>query len=355
MDRITAHLIAWIAVLVGTLVLEVILRAALKIAYHKIAERTKTTLDNHLIELMLGRPLFYLLLLGALYYITRDAGAVLTSVSTAVWELVQRLISSAIILLLTYYAVRLVDTVLDWYRDELSVKMEIEQLKHFFPLIRKILSITLWVLGLLMLISFWGVDIKGILVSMGVLSLAVAMATKDTIENMVSGFLIMFDRPFRIGDRVRLESGEIGDIYEIGLRSTKLLTFDSNLIIIPNNKLVQQKITNLSYPKPKIRVVVEVGVAYDSDVERVKEIMENIARSHSKVIDDPAPKAHFIDFGESALALKLFAYVDEYGDAWSTGNEIREQILHAFRKNNIEIPFPQVDVHIGRDKKESEE
>ena len=159
----------------------------------------------------------------------------------------------------------------------------------------------------------------------------------------------MLDRPFRIGDRIKLDTGEVGDIYEIGLRSTKILTFENNLIILPNSKLLDDKIVNLSYPNPIIRVKIEVGVAYGSDIEKVKSVMEKTARENKLVLEDPAPAAYFVNFGESSLDFILLARVEKYKDAWNAENQLREKIYEAFAENNIEIPFPQMDVKIRND------
>jgi small-conductance mechanosensitive channel len=167
---------------------------------------------------------------------------------------------------------------------------------------------------------------------------------------MIAGFTIMLDRPFRVGDRIQLASGEKGDVVEIGLRSTKILTFENTLLIIPNESIVKEMVWNLSYPNPIIRVKVDVGVAYGTDPERVKQIMVDVAKQHPEVLDDPEPKAYLINFGDSSLDFTLVGRVANYGDQWRVQEELRIAIYKAFEKEGIEIPFPQRVVHMVQPK-----
>lgn len=158
---------------------------------------------------------------------------------------------------------------------------------------------------------------------------------------MIAGFVIMTDLPFRVGDRISLSSGEIGDVYEIGLRSTKVRTFDNTLLIVPNAEIIKEKVVNLSYPNPLLRVKVLVGVAYGSDLELVKKILEDVCKENPKVMDNPPPVSYFLEFGESSLDLRVTCFVNDWNEEWNTAEEIRLEIYKRFIENAIEIPFPQ--------------
>src|SRR6185369_4813829 len=142
--------------------------------------------------------------------------------------------------------------------------------------------------------------------------LAIGLAAKDTLANMISGFTLMLDQPFRIGDRIQLSGGQIGDVQDIGLRSTKIKTLDNQLLIIPNSDLCNTILTNQAFPDTRAKARINLGVAYGSDVDQVKTLLVATALEVDEVLRDPGPEAYFASFGESALQMALFFWVDEY-------------------------------------------
>jgi small-conductance mechanosensitive channel len=220
--------------------------------------------------------------------------------------------------------------------------------ENFVPLITRLVKIIIFVIALIIILKHFGQDVQSLVVSLGVGSLAIALAAQETLSNMISGFVIMTDRPFRVGDRVKLDTGETGDIYQIGLRSTRILTLDNTLIIVPNALIVKEKLENLSYPAPDVRVEVTVGVSYDSDVHKVKAILLDICDKNPKILKEPAPNAYFKNFGDSSLDFFLACRVSNWKDEWTVAEEIRLEILRRFREEKIEIPFPQRTIWMVR-------
>jgi len=187
--------------------------------------------------------------------------------------------------------------------------------------------------------------VSTLIASLGVGSLAIGLATQDTIKNFISGLLIVSDRPFRLGDYIKiLETNIEGHVVDIGVRSTKILTLDNNIIIVPNSTLTEKSIENLHYPTPLIKGRVEVGVAYSSDIELVKKAIWEAISEVNTILDIPKPSINFVNFGDSSLDFLVFFYVRRRDVLWDTQNELREKILEKFRKYNIEIPFPQQDI-----------
>ena len=159
----------------------------------------------------------------------------------------------------------------------------------------------------------------------------------------------MVDRPFRIGDRITFGAGETGDVVSIGLRSTKILNFDSNLVIMPNNEIVKSKIVNVTYPNILTRVIIEVGVAYGSDLKKVRDIMLKAANEHPLTSESIPPDVVLLSFRDSSLNVRLAARTDDYRNAWAMQCELRETIYEEFNKAGIEIPFPQRVVHMKKE------
>jgi small-conductance mechanosensitive channel len=157
---------------------------------------------------------------------------------------------------------------------------------------------------------------------------------------MISGFTLMVDRPFRIGDRIQLAGGQWGDVADIGLRSTKIKTVDNTLLIIPNSDLCNSAVVNMAFPDIKSKGRVNVGVSYGSDVDVVKNLLVSIAGEIPEVLKDPAPEAFLVSFGDSALNLSLFYWVEDYTKVFPASDRISTMIITRFRENGIEIPYP---------------
>ncbi len=217
--------------------------------------------------------------------------------------------------------------------------------KTLSPLINRIITIIIVAFTAIVVLEHFGQSVTSLVTILGAGSLALGLAAQDTISNMISGFIIMIDRPFRLGDRVKIPTGETGDVYEIGLRSTKILDFDHNVLIVPNNELIKTKIVNFGYPDAETRVAVDVIAAYGSDIELVKNILLKIARSQPNVLSDPAPEAFLMKLGDYGLHFTLFCRVPEYKLQFPTAEKIRIAICHEFAKANIKIPYPQQVVH----------
>lgn len=223
--------------------------------------------------------------------------------------------------------------------------------RQMLPVAEKIVSLFLMGAALIVILKHFNYDIFSLVTALGIGSLAIGMAAKDTLAHMISGFTIMLDRPFRIGDRIQLVGGQIGDVADIGLRSTKLKTMDNQLLIIPNSDLCNTMLTNQAFPNSRAKGRINIGVAYGSDVDQVKALLVTTAAEIDGVLPDPAPESYFVSFGDSALNMALFFWVEEYGTLFAATDKINSLILKRFAEHSIEIPFPirTVIMHKGTD------
>jgi small-conductance mechanosensitive channel len=137
-----------------------------------------------------------------------------------------------------------------------------------------------------------------------------------------------------------LENGQVGDVYDIGLRSIKIMDFENTIHIIPNKEIANKTVINYTYPDNMIRIKINVGVAYGSNVEKVKEVLIQQFKSHSIILDEPEPKAYFMNMGDSSLDFMAVGYVAAYKDQWQISEEIRIMIYNALVAAGISIPFP---------------
>ncbi len=257
----------------------------------------------------------------------------------------EALLFIALVIILLIVSFRYINVFLDWYSQKIDAVDNRNLSGSLIPLLKKVSKIIVFALAIVIVLAKFNVDISAFVVSLGVGSLAIALAAQETLSNMISGFIIMTDRPFRIGDRIRYADNQVGDVVDIGIRSTKILDFDNNIVIIPNNEIVKSRLVNITYPNSLTRVVVEVGVAYGTDINKVKEILLSIANQDPDCSKKIAPDVFLINFGASSLDFRLVARTDDYRNAWAMQCRMRERIYEEFNKHKIEIPFTQVVVH----------
>jgi len=331
--RITAALLIIFAGMYAARLIPVIEKKYLR----KWAEKTKTDIDDRLIELITP-GVRRLINLGGIFFASRAIAPLLYVKIVAV---INSLCYIFLLLILANVAAKILQALLEWYSTTWSNRTSGRVSEDFGPLFKRIIVIVVYTIAIVMILHYFKQNVSSIIVSLGVGSLAVALAAKDTLANMIAGFMIMTDRPFRLGDRIKLETGQVGDVYEIGLRSTRIKTFDNTLIVVPNHQIVNEKVTNLSYPDPQIRVVINVGVAYGSDLSQVKKLLVDVCLAHPHVLATPPPAAFFVNFGDSSLDFKVTCRVPEWGLQWQTAEDIRTEINNIFEKEGIEIPFPQ--------------
>jgi len=234
----------------------------------------------------------------------------------------------------------ILDELMKWYvagqqESEVSVMS-----RQMLPIAEKMVSLFLMGTALIIVLKHFNYDIFSLVTALGIGSLAIGMAAKDTLAHMISGFTLMLDRPFRIGDRIQLSGGQVGDVADIGLRSTKIKTLDNQLLVIPNSDLCNTMLINQAFPDPRGKGRVNIGVGYGSDVVTVKELLVATALEVEGVLPDPPPEAFFVAFGESALNMSLFFWVAEYANIFPVTDKLNTRIISRFRECSIDIPYP---------------
>ncbi len=188
----------------------------------------------------------------------------------------------------------------------------------------------------------WNVDVTAWLASAGVVGIAVGFAAKDTLANLFAGIFILADAPYKIGDFIILDSGERGRVTDIGIRSTRLLTRDDIEITLPNAVIANAKIVNETgghHEKERIRLT--IGVAYGSDIDKVREVLTDAAVQCEMVVNDPEPRVRFREFGASSLVFQLMAWIDEPILRGRVLDRLNSDVYKRFNAEGIEIPFPQ--------------
>jgi len=210
--------------------------------------------------------------------------------------------------------------------------------------ITTIMVYLLWGLGILIALNALGLSTTSMAVAFGALSIGLGFGLQNIFNNFVSGLILLFERPVQVGDIIEV-NGTWGTITKINVRATQVQTFDNASLIIPNSEFISQQVTNWSFKDLRLRRIITVGVAYGSDVELVRKTLLEIAHSLPRVLKRPKPDVLFDDFGDSTLIFKLRVW-STIEDFIKAETDIRFEIDRIFRERNIEIAFPQRDIHI---------
>ncbi len=211
--------------------------------------------------------------------------------------------------------------------------------------ISKLIHYSLLIFGIMVVISLIGLNLTSLAFLTGALGIGVGFGLQNIVNNFVSGLMLLFERPFEVGDMVVLDN-ETGRVRKIGLRSTVIETFDRSELIVPNSLFISGKVTNWTHSNQVARIRISVGVAYGSDIERVLSLLKEAAATDPRVLSNPEPNPLFLRFGDSALEFELHAFIADVNDSLSVRSALCKQIAGLFQAAGIEIPFPQRDLHL---------
>ncbi len=230
----------------------------------------------------------------------------------------------------------LLQEVLPRCKMELGSQLSISRLVHYGIVF----------VGFLITLRVLGFGLTNLTIIGGALGVGVGFGLQAIVNNFASGLILLFERPIKMGDTIQIDN-EMAIVKRLGLRATVVQTLDNAEIVVPNSDLITSKVTNWTLASRRVRVRIQVGVAYGSDIDKVREILLRCARENDKVLKYPEPQALFLSFGDSSLNFELRVWIDEFMD--STGgvqSELNHTINEAFAEAGIEIPFPQTDLHL---------
>ncbi len=322
------------SVLVARLVDLVITRFLMRLAL-----RTETDLDDQLIQL-LHRPLFISVVLFGL-----NVALKILEWNSEIEDVLVAMIQTIAIYVWTGAAFKLTSTTLSGLSRLADRVTWLEA--RTLPLFDNLSKVIVFGISVYCFLVTWDLDLSAWLASAGIMGIAVGFAAKDSLANLFGGIFVIMDAPYKIGDFITLDTGERGRVIKIGLRSTRLLTRDDVEITLPNAHIANAKVVNESGgPYEKTRVAISVGVAYGSDIDRVRAVLLEAAKSVEQVVDDPSPRIRFVEMGDSALIFRVQCWIDEPALRGSCIDGMNTAIYKALGKAGLEIPFPQRVVHM---------
>lgn len=233
---------------------------------------------------------------------------------------------------------------LNWLRILVTRKMHGKDKLKSISIFRFI-KFLIYVPVVLITLSVAGIDITVLITASAVLFVGLGLALQDLFQDFIGGIFILIDKSLKVGDIVEIDN-KVVRVFEVKLRTTRAITRDDKVVIIPNHKFISDLVYNHTQNQDSTRESVNVGVAYGSDIDKVTQILLDCARNHQGILKKPEPFVLFQDFGNSALLFSLIFHLRDSFTSPILKSEIRYEIVKAFRENQITIPFPQRDVHI---------
>ena len=293
--------------------------------------------------LILANAAIYLLVVWKLFDNTNEASEAILGFEYTLGE-VSISVNMVVMVVVVLYLTTIISWVVQAFVDSqimtprkmaIGVKESLKRLTHY----------ALFTIGFLIAVSMAGLGLQNFSIIVGALGVGIGFGLQNIVNNFVSGLILLFERPVKVGDVINIDQ-DWGTITKIGLRSTIFETFDRSEIIVPNADLIAQKVTNWTFSSKIVRVVLPVGVAYGSPLEKVLEILSRAAKENPDVLSYPAPSPIFTGFGNSSIDFELRVWIHTIDDRLKVFSELGVQIDRMFREEGIEIPFPQRDLHL---------
>ncbi len=318
---------------------------------HALTKKTETDLDDIVLKIIRAPVFVFVItygLVSSLEILNLDRDLVLNI------EFAYRII---VVLLLVWVSYKVYDGIVLHYARRYAQKTETEIDDVVVPLMEKIGLIVIPLLGLMVILGMLGYDLTALLAGVGFLGIVIGFAAQSTLANFFAGIQLLTDRPFKVGDLLRIENGAECEVRKIGMRATELYNPDTDeIVVIPNNDIANKMIVNMVEPGRNLKIMVKIEAAYGSDVDKVMTILKQAAMETPSVINEPSrqPVIRFSDFGESSLVFKVFIFIDDVNHRFKVASDFRKEVNRRFAQEGIEIPFPQRVVHLVDDTKRDE-
>lgn len=337
------HFDGWLAsaaIAAGSVALAVFSRTVVAGRLRRLAQRTETALDDFLLDAVAGHLPAWICLAGV------SAATHVSPLSSGRQLFLHKLVVAGFFISLTIAASQFVGSLVRGYSSKFAASL------GGTTLVESLARATVLGMGILLLLSNLGISVTPILTALGVGSLAVALALQDTLSNLFAGLHIVASNIVEVGDYIKLDTGHEGFVVDVGWRATRIRESANNLIVIPNTKLSQAVVVNFDRPEKEQSTTVEVGVGYDSDLERVEQVTLDVARQVMRettgAVPSFEPLLRFHTFGDSAIGFTVVLRAKHFSDRSLLKHALIKKLHDRYRSEGIEIPFPQRTVRLLR-------
>jgi small-conductance mechanosensitive channel len=316
----------------------------------RLAKRTSTEFDDKFVEEIM--PQIYTLVVVFVLQIATNAsdliGAQLTALLGNVYFLLYLWIGVTILW-------KLIDYAATWYTEQIPEETRTDAIDRTLPLLKRVAHIALIGIAISMFLNHLGIDIYVLAATLGIAGLAISLAAQDTIADMISGFVIYVDQPFRIGDRIEISGlGTWGDVVDIGTRTTRIRTRDNRLVIVPNSTIADSQVVNYTFPDPRYRVQVDIGIGYGMDIEKTRRVIIDAVRHLDGVLKDKPVDALYNEMGDSSMIFRVRWWIESYEDTRRIYDRVNTALQVALDEAGILMPNPTHDMNFRIDKADAD-
>lgn len=333
-----------LAILAAFYILSRLVILASRHMFLRLAGKTRTDVDD-LIAKKISKPVSMILLLIGIRLAIIPLG-----IPQKALEVIEHGISSLIIAVITYTAIVVIDIFVDAWGRRVAEKTKSPVDGRLIPLFHKFSRIFISVVGLLFILPVWGVQVGPLLTSLGIAGIAIAFALQSTLGNIFGGMSLILDKSIKVGDKIKLDNDAMGTVIDVGLRSTKIKTWDNELITVPNGKLADARILNFMRPGSDVRVVLPFGAEYGSDVSKVRKVVLDTLSAIPQVLKEPAPRVLLADLGDFALKFNALFYVRNFDVKQDVKALAAEEIYNALKKANAGMQSPLKKAYFGEER-----
>ena len=261
--------------------------------------------------------------------------------SEATIRIFRALYFSIFLWIIVYIVWTLIDYAIQLYEDQIRSQHGDTKYESMLPLVKKVSRFLLLIVAVIIWLDSFGVNVTALIAALGIAGLALSLAAQDTLSDAISGLVILMDQPFRVGDRIEIEEvGTCGDVVEIGTRTTKIRTRDNRMVIVPNSVISKNEVVNYTYPDPRYRIQLDIGIGYGTDIEMLQKLIIDTVRKIDGILPDKPVDAIYNEMGDSAMIFRVRWWIESYTEKRHMYGLVNTALQEALDAAGVEMPFP---------------
>ena len=335
----------WINLFISLVIIFLSLIVIFRVTYYllkRLVKLTPTQYDDIYLGSMRSYLRAFILLIGVQYATGR-----LLFLNPFLKQILNQFYYAIYVFLMAVAVWKLIDLFEVWYREKALIHGDEERTDASLMLTQRVLRGGMVMIGAILVLDRFGINVNALLAALGIGGLALSLAAQDSLSNMISGIILLTDRPFMVGHRIEIQGlNTWGDVISIGTRSTRIRTRDNRMVIVPNSILSGNQIVNYSYPDPQYRVQMDIGIGYGQDVEKVRHLLTETVRSIPGVLLDKPVDALYIEMGDSAMIFRVRWWIVSFTDTHRMSDHVNTALQKALDSAGIKTPYNTYDVNL---------
>jgi small-conductance mechanosensitive channel len=317
----------------------------------RVVKRTTTEYDEAFLNAIKGQVMWLMGMVAAQFATTR-----LVFLSAEFKEWLDRIYFVLYVWIILSVLWKLVEFSSDWYREKIATEEKTGKADVLIPVVNRVAKAVILAIGFIIVLDRFGVNVTSLVAVLGIGGLALSLAAQDTLADAIAGFTILLDQPFLVGHRIEIsELGTWGDVVEIGTRTTRIRTRDNRLVIIPNSTIAKSQVVNYTYPDPRYRVQIDIGIGYGMDIEKTRQIIIDTVSHLDGILKDKPVDALYNEMGDSAMMFRVRWWIGSYEDTRRIYDRVNTALQLALDQAGIEMPFPIQEINLKIEKDDQEE